>query len=74
MTSKPVRPNAWRRETGDRLKHFQIAETSAKTIDIRRYAARERARSRLAAVKRYLGWALLFVAAMKLLGLLWQTP
>jgi hypothetical protein len=44
-------PPHWSKETGDRLKHFQIAETSRQTggATIHRYARQDRWRRRLEA-------------------------
>ena len=47
MSENIIRPAAWRRETGERLKHFQIAATTQRTVDLGRYAREERWRRRL---------------------------
>ena len=68
MSSKIVRPTAWRPETGDRLAHFQIAETTARSAPehVFTYAFRDRWRRRAHTVATVLGMAVTMFVCLAL--------
>jgi hypothetical protein len=68
VSSKVIRPTVWRRETGDRLKHFQIAETTARSAPdhVLSYAFRDRWHRRAHAIATVLAMAITMFVCLAL--------